>query len=199
GSKFRAPHSRQQECRHFAHKQLPLARPPSSLAERHIRNKTAAREMSSSKMFPLRRLRLEPRGATAFARILFISMLALSLSGAAAAAASCDASTLPSYQHMQDLTGQGFILHWSLATPTRLDIALEAKPGSGAENGWISVGWSADGKMAPADAVIGNLPGVAVGAYDISGYDGTTIVSSTSFKISGGLLISANGRSTIIK
>ncbi|CAI5509604.1 unnamed protein product [Closterium sp. Naga37s-1] len=126
-------------------------------------------------------------------------MLALSLSGAAAAAASCDASTLSGYQHMQDLTGQGFILHWSLATPTRLDIAVEAKPGSGAENGWISVGWSADGKMAPADAVIGNLPGVAVGAYDISGYDGTTIVSSTSFKISGGLLSSANGRSTIIK
>ncbi|CAI5979114.1 unnamed protein product [Closterium sp. NIES-65] len=159
--------------------------------------------MSIAKMFSLRRSdRLDPRSATAFARVLFISLLALTLSGAAAAgaaAAGCEASTLSGYQHMRDLTGQGFILHWSLATPSRLDIAVEAKPGSGAENGWISVGWSANGKMAPADAVIGNLPGVAVGAYDISGYDGTTVVASTTFKISGGLLSSANGRSTIIK
>ena len=54
-----------------------------------------------------------------------------------------------------------YVLHWKLQ-PLTIDYAIEAKPGSGAEQGWVSIGWSNEGKMRGADAVFGNLEGGAV-------------------------------------
>ncbi|GJP79679.1 hypothetical protein CLOP_g9881 [Closterium sp. NIES-67] len=39
------------------------------------------------------------------------------------------------------------------------DMALQSVPLSGAQKGWISVGWSGEGRMARSDAVIGNVGG----------------------------------------
>ncbi|CAI7804745.1 unnamed protein product [Closterium sp. NIES-54] len=51
-----------------------------------------------------------------------------------------------------------------------IELAMEAKPGSGANNGWLSLAWSSSGRMAPADAIIGNRMGGTLGSYLITGY-----------------------------
>ncbi|CAI5504182.1 unnamed protein product, partial [Closterium sp. Naga37s-1] len=51
-------------------------------------------------------------------------------------------------------------LHWSItAAKDGINAAIVAGKGSGAEKGWISVGWTATrGKMCNSEAVVGNLP-----------------------------------------
>ncbi|CAI5530605.1 unnamed protein product, partial [Closterium sp. Naga37s-1] len=65
-----------------------------------------------------------------------------------------------------------FLLHWNItAKNDGIIAALEAKHGSGAETGWMSIGWTKKaGLMAPADAVVGNLkaPNTIV-AYTMKG------------------------------
>eukprot|EP00475_Leptophrys_vorax_P011399 TRINITY_DN1793_c0_g1_i2.p1 TRINITY_DN1793_c0_g1~~TRINITY_DN1793_c0_g1_i2.p1 ORF type:complete len:587 (-),score=-0.67 TRINITY_DN1793_c0_g1_i2:239-1999(-) len=81
---------------------------------------------------------------------------------------SCAASSLPGYNYVADLYDGNVLLHWKVTSGPVFGFAIEAKKGSGAETGWISVGWSTNGAMAPADAVVGNLPGVQ--AYKLAGY-----------------------------
>ncbi|CAI5966665.1 unnamed protein product, partial [Closterium sp. NIES-65] len=51
------------------------------------------------------------------------------------------------------------LLHWNKARANgALTMAVEAKSGA-AKSGWISLAWTANNKMAPADAVFGNLAG----------------------------------------
>ncbi|CAI5930433.1 unnamed protein product [Closterium sp. NIES-64] len=93
-------------------------------------------------------------------------------------ASSCEPSSLSGFSNSVDLSGNGLVLHWTL-NASRLQFALEAKPASGAESGWFSVGWAANhGRMYPADCVIGNLRGSSVGAYYISGYSQSDVAPS---------------------
>ncbi|CAI5968579.1 unnamed protein product [Closterium sp. NIES-65] len=77
-------------------------------------------------------------------------------------------------------------------------MALEAKAGSGAESGWISAGWSADGRMYPADCVIGNLPGGSMGAYYMSGYGDSDVAPTSSFALGSAEMLTSNG-GTVMK
>ncbi|CAI5493035.1 unnamed protein product, partial [Closterium sp. Naga37s-1] len=51
------------------------------------------------------------------------------------------------------------LLHWNLTkTNDGIIAAIEAKKGSGAEAGWMSIGWTKTAtKMVPSDVVVGNL------------------------------------------
>ncbi|CAI5514186.1 unnamed protein product [Closterium sp. Naga37s-1] len=91
------------------------------------------------------------------------------------------------------------VLHWA-RNASHLQLALEAKPASGAESGWFSVGWTANrGRMYPADCVIGNLPGSSVGAYRISGYSQSDVAPSDRFKIGRPVLSGGSNGGTIIR
>ncbi|CAI5473813.1 unnamed protein product [Closterium sp. Yama58-4] len=77
--------------------------------------------------------------------------------------------------------------HWNItAAKDGIIAAIEAKKGSGAEKGWISIGWTATrGKMCNSDVVVGNLAAAApnnVLAYsmtsrDLSGIQTTNAVT----------------------
>ncbi|CAI7806995.1 unnamed protein product [Closterium sp. NIES-54] len=88
---------------------------------------------------------------------------------------SCDPSDLDGYTSSYQITKFGHVLHWAVVSPTVVKIAFEAKHGSGAAAGWISVGFSKDGKMKKADAIIGNLPDEPIAAYSMKGYDADSI------------------------
>ncbi|CAI5997494.1 unnamed protein product [Closterium sp. NIES-65] len=66
-------------------------------------------------------------------------------------------------------------LHWKIIGTNTLKVAVEAKSGTNVDNGWYGVGWSREGAMAPADAVLGNLAGGQVKAYMLGGYTKTGV------------------------
>eukprot|EP00475_Leptophrys_vorax_P012321 TRINITY_DN18756_c0_g1_i2.p1 TRINITY_DN18756_c0_g1~~TRINITY_DN18756_c0_g1_i2.p1 ORF type:complete len:195 (+),score=11.59 TRINITY_DN18756_c0_g1_i2:222-806(+) len=110
-----------------------------------------------------------------------------------AQSSSCSASSLTGYTSSVDLNGNGLLLHWKL-TGSSLAAAIEAKPGSGGESGYVSVGWSKGGKM-NGDAVVA-VKGGKVTGYSLGGTSKSSIkksgisLGSTSVKAtsSGGLL-----------
>ena len=64
----------------------------------------------------------------------------------------------------------------------KLFAALQALPSSGATSGWVSVGWSPDGRMDSSDAVVGNLGGSKpVKAYYM--VDKRTVSTTSAFSI----------------
>ncbi|GJP73311.1 hypothetical protein CLOP_g4043 [Closterium sp. NIES-67] len=81
----------------------------------------------------------------------------------------CPWSSYPGFTYMVQLKPLLFV-HWRQVSPKVIEVAMEAKPGSGANNGWLSLAWTNNGKMAPADAVIGNRMGGTLGSYLITGY-----------------------------
>ncbi|GJP29831.1 hypothetical protein CLOM_g19924, partial [Closterium sp. NIES-68] len=131
-------------------------------------------------------------------------------SGSSSGAAACQSSSLSGYEHSVTVTS-GLLLHWTLvsaATTTtststggraQVQLALEAQQGSGAESGWISIGWSTDGRMAPADAVIGNLPGNAVAAYAMTGYQMSDVAVTTNFSVAEASTETASNGATVVK
>ncbi|CAI7794495.1 unnamed protein product [Closterium sp. NIES-54] len=75
-------------------------------------------------------------------------------------AAACTKSSLSPYSKSVKLTPDGLVLlHWNLTkTNDGIIAAIEAKKGSGAEAGWMSIGWTKTAtKMVPSDVVVGNL------------------------------------------
>ncbi|CAI7806923.1 unnamed protein product [Closterium sp. NIES-54] len=52
---------------------------------------------------------------------------------------------------------RSLILHWKPQVSRVTEMALQAVALSGAQKGWISVGWSGDGRMSRSDAVVGNV------------------------------------------
>ncbi|CAI5523506.1 unnamed protein product [Closterium sp. Naga37s-1] len=81
----------------------------------------------------------------------------------------CPWSTLPGFTYMLELKPL-LLVHWRQVNKNVIELAMEAKPGSGANNGWLSLAWSSSGRMAPADAIIGNRMGGTLGSYLITGY-----------------------------
>ncbi|CAI5534643.1 unnamed protein product [Closterium sp. Naga37s-1] len=81
----------------------------------------------------------------------------------------CPWSSLPGFTYMLELKPL-LLVHWRQVNKNVIELAMEAKPGSGANNGWLSLAWSNNGKMAPADAIIGNRMGGTLGSYLITGY-----------------------------
>ncbi|CAI5478354.1 unnamed protein product [Closterium sp. Yama58-4] len=118
--------------------------------------------------------------------------------GANAVTGVCEVSNLAGYKYAVDLSGNGLYLHWAPKGTTEMDFAIEARPGSGAESTWVSVGWSA-GRMAPADAVMGNLAGNKVAAYSIQGYDMGSLSPTTAFALASTAVLTSNGGSTVSK
>ncbi|CAI5524037.1 unnamed protein product [Closterium sp. Naga37s-1] len=114
------------------------------------------------------------------------------------AAATCDASSLADYTSSVQLSSD-MTLHWKTASATKVNLALEAAAGSTAAAGWFSLAWSADGRMAPADAVIGNLPGGAVAAYYMSGYAMSDVQPTSSFDIGNAVQTTSASGSTVIE
>ncbi|GJP80199.1 hypothetical protein CLOP_g10428, partial [Closterium sp. NIES-67] len=91
-------------------------------------------------------------------------------------------------------------LHWKTVSATQVNLALEAAAGSTAAAGWFSLAWTADGRMAPADTIIGNLPGGAVAAYYMSGYGMSDVQPTSSFSIgSGAALTTTSSGSKVMK
>ncbi|CAI5494463.1 unnamed protein product [Closterium sp. Naga37s-1] len=80
-----------------------------------------------------------------------------------AAAQTCVASMIDGYDVSVPL-GDTLILHWMTPTSTTLNLLLETTA-----TGWAAVGWSADGRMAGSDAVVGNTGNPAtVQAYTLN-------------------------------
>ncbi|CAI7807074.1 unnamed protein product [Closterium sp. NIES-54] len=113
---------------------------------------------------------------------------------------TCDKSDLDGYTSSYQITKHGHVLHWAVVSSTVVKIAFEAKHRSGAARGWVSVGFSKDGKMSPADAIIGNLPDSPIAAYSVTGYDAASITVNKDLWIGddASLLIKTNG-SLIVK
>ncbi|GJP60717.1 hypothetical protein CLOP_g17945 [Closterium sp. NIES-67] len=112
---------------------------------------------------------------------------------------SCATSTLPSYTYSAPLDSS-LTLHWKTVSATQVNLALEAAAGSTAAAGWFSLAWTADGRMAPADTIIGNLPGGAVAAYYMSGYGMSDVQPTSSFSIgSGAALTTTSSGSKVMK
>ncbi|CAI5509605.1 unnamed protein product [Closterium sp. Naga37s-1] len=118
--------------------------------------------------------------------------------GGNAVTGACEVSSLAGYKYAVDLSGNGLYLHWAPKGTTEMDFAIEARPGSGAESTWVSVGWSS-GRMAPADAVMGNLAGNKVAAYSIQGYDMGSVAPTTGFSLASTAVVTSNGGSTVSK
>ncbi|GJP45008.1 hypothetical protein CLOM_g4394 [Closterium sp. NIES-68] len=97
--------------------------------------------------------------------------------------AACQPSKLTGFNNSVDLNGKGLLLHWTHVSPQLMNMAVEARPGSGADTaGWIAVGWSLEGHMVPADAIVGGaaipssalqggLPSESVLPFYITGYE----------------------------
>ncbi|CAI5959096.1 unnamed protein product [Closterium sp. NIES-64] len=88
---------------------------------------------------------------------------------------SCDASALLGFTFSTPLVLNKLYLHWKIIGTNTLKVAVEAKSGTNVDNGWYGVGWSREGAMAPADAVLGNLAGGQVKAYMLGGYTKTGV------------------------
>ncbi|CAI5471961.1 unnamed protein product [Closterium sp. Yama58-4] len=79
-----------------------------------------------------------------------------------------------------------FILHWKVTTGTTVNMALEAQTAA-ITGGWFGVGWSADGKMYPADAVIVNSDTYgAIGPYKMEHDSPTAIIPFANFQLGSG-------------
>ncbi|CAI5511298.1 unnamed protein product [Closterium sp. Naga37s-1] len=116
----------------------------------------------------------------------------------AAAGAGCAASALEGFAWSAPL-GSSLMLHWRAVDSSRLALALEAAGGSAAAAGWFSVGWSATGRMAASDAVVGNLAGGAVQAVYMSGTAQSDVQPTSSFDIGNAQLATSPSGSTVLK
>ncbi|CAI5476127.1 unnamed protein product [Closterium sp. Yama58-4] len=84
------------------------------------------------------------------------------------------------------------LFHWTVSG-SNLNAAIEAKSTSGASGGYVSVGFSSNGKMFPADAVVG-INGGSVKAYKLNSYTSYTpskvlTISQTSLKATSSSLV----------
>ncbi|CAI7782064.1 unnamed protein product, partial [Closterium sp. NIES-54] len=143
------------------------------------------------------------------------------------AGSNCPASTLPGYTYQTQLKGTTIILcpgqdrlnpmpclsmhcffpsphpfslllHWKASSATQLDLAIEATAAP-AKNGWIALAWPKSGKMAPSDAVFGNMAGGGVAAYKIGGYSMGSIQRTTAFGIGTATTTTSATGSTVIQ
>ena len=87
---------------------------------------------------------------------------------------------------------RSLILHWT-PNPTSIAFAMEAQPNSGAESGWLGIGWSPDGTMIAADSVIGNLPGNQVQTWYLADYTQDTFTAENLVLGRYGSRMAANG------
>ncbi|CAI7929498.1 unnamed protein product [Closterium sp. NIES-54] len=98
-----------------------------------------------------------------------------------------------------------FLLHWNITKKNDgIIAAIEAKQGSGAETGWMSIGWTKKaGLMAPADAVVGNLAAAApnnVLAYAMTAKTVSKVKKTTAVKLSArSVVTAADGVGKIVK
>ncbi|CAI5473530.1 unnamed protein product, partial [Closterium sp. Yama58-4] len=90
------------------------------------------------------------------------------------------------------------LLHWKAGSASQLDLAIEATAAP-AKSGWISLAWAKGGKMAPSDAVFGNMAGGGVAAYKIGGYSMGSIQRTTAFAIGTANTTTTASGSTVIK
>ncbi|CAI5471954.1 unnamed protein product [Closterium sp. Yama58-4] len=97
---------------------------------------------------------------------------------------SCDASPLLGFSFSTPLVLNKLYLHWKIIGTDTLKVAVEAKSGTNVDNGWYGIGWSREGAMAPADAVLGNLAGGQVKAYMLGGYTKTGVQLSNRLTLS---------------
>eukprot|EP00475_Leptophrys_vorax_P004676 TRINITY_DN12783_c0_g2_i2.p1 TRINITY_DN12783_c0_g2~~TRINITY_DN12783_c0_g2_i2.p1 ORF type:complete len:223 (+),score=1.29 TRINITY_DN12783_c0_g2_i2:614-1282(+) len=109
-------------------------------------------------------------------------------------AATCSKSYLSGYTKKVVLT-PGLIFHWKTNGST-IKAALQATASTGFHRGWFSVGWSTTGRMFPADAVVGNLPGV--GSYAMTGYGDFQVAPTTSFKLKNTSVVT-NAAQTVVR
>ncbi|CAI7902000.1 unnamed protein product [Closterium sp. NIES-53] len=123
-----------------------------------------------------------------------------------AAVAACTKSNLAPYTKSVQLTADGlFLLHWNITKKNDgIIAAIEAKQGSGAETGWMSIGWTKKaGLMAPADAVVGNLAAAApnnVLAYAMTAKTVSKVKKTTAVKLSArSVVTAADGVGKIVK
>eukprot|EP00475_Leptophrys_vorax_P028140 TRINITY_DN40546_c0_g1_i1.p1 TRINITY_DN40546_c0_g1~~TRINITY_DN40546_c0_g1_i1.p1 ORF type:complete len:246 (+),score=2.79 TRINITY_DN40546_c0_g1_i1:103-840(+) len=97
---------------------------------------------------------------------------------AMANATVCNPSNLSGYNYSVPL-GESMTLHWLYPAGKYVSFAVTALSGGGAENGYIAVGWSPDGKMANSDAVMGNVEGAdPVGGYMLHGHTPAEVIPS---------------------
>ncbi|CAI5465581.1 unnamed protein product [Closterium sp. Yama58-4] len=135
------------------------------------------------------------RGEGAILVLLPLTQVAVRVS---AAALPCSKSPVAGFAKKVTLA-PGLVFHWKVLYGNTLRAAIIAQASSGANKGWVAVGWTkAAGKMYPADAVVGNLgskPG-AVEPYAMTSYSAVT--KSTAFTVTRGI-VSRKSRSTVIR
>ncbi|CAI7818096.1 unnamed protein product, partial [Closterium sp. NIES-53] len=84
---------------------------------------------------------------------------------------ACQTSTMAGYSNMVDLSGNGYMLHWTITSRNALKLAVEERSSTGAGGGgWLMLAWARKGQPFPSDAIFGNLFGRrTVAAFTISG------------------------------
>ncbi|CAI5463457.1 unnamed protein product [Closterium sp. Yama58-4] len=93
----------------------------------------------------------------------------------------CPKSSLAGYAYSANLDGGSFVLHWKPVQGQAIQMAMEAKAGSAASNGWFGMGWSRDGSMSPSYSVIKS--GSSLAAYYINGYKPKNVVPTTDISL----------------
>ncbi|CAI5465583.1 unnamed protein product [Closterium sp. Yama58-4] len=143
------------------------------------------------------------------ARFASLTVLALALLGTGGVFVSASAPIVPGkciksslaslgYTNAVSLTN-GLMLHWKNVSPTSINFALEAKAASKASKGWLSLGFSKDGKMTGADAVIGNLAGAKpINAYFMKSIALGDVKPTTKFTVTNAKM-DVNPQRTIVK
>ncbi|CAI5983220.1 unnamed protein product [Closterium sp. NIES-64] len=84
---------------------------------------------------------------------------------------TCQTTTMAGYSNMVDLSGNGYMLHWTITSRDALKLAVEERSSTGAgAGGWLMLAWARKGQPFPSDAIFGNLFGRrTVAAFTISG------------------------------
>ncbi|CAI7810628.1 unnamed protein product [Closterium sp. NIES-54] len=144
--------------------------------------------------------------ASSFFVLLLLTQIAVATSGqmnvtqirASAAALPCSRSPVAGFAKKVTLK-PGLVFHWKVLYGNTLRAAIIAQASSGAQKGWIAIGWTKSaGKMYPADAVVGNL-GTApakVEPYAMTSY--SAVAKSSAFTVTS-TVVARKSRSTVIR
>ncbi|CAI6008278.1 unnamed protein product [Closterium sp. NIES-65] len=117
---------------------------------------------------------------------------------ASAAALPCSRSPVAGFAKKVTLA-PGLVFHWKVLYGNTLRAAIIAQASSGANKGWVAIGWTKSaGKMYPADAVVGNLGSkpAKVEPYAMTSY--SAVAKSSAFTVTSAV-VARKSRSTVIR
>ena len=92
------------------------------------------------------------------------------------------------------------LLHWRVSFP-EIHLALQARPSSEANGGWVAVAFSRLGYMGASDAIIANLlPQYSpIRTFELHGYEPSDIVETDRFSVGDASVMTESDGSLLVK